>query len=140
MDQYRHEGQWESAKSDEEQAAEANSQTPNEQPSASEPQDDEQPNDDVPEYIVDIIDRVGGIYVPPGIEASPGSPYDRMLKGLCVACGAHLGSNTIAFLTKHGVTMLFCSGVCCSDYAVIGFLSQTYDDITQQITFRGNNG
>jgi hypothetical protein len=86
------------------------------------------------------IERAGGIFIPPGVEASPDSPYDRMLKGRCVACDAHLKSNTIAFVTKHGVTMLFCSGVCCSDYAVIGFLAQTYEDITQQISFRGNNG
>jgi hypothetical protein len=118
----------------------ANSQTPNEQPSASEPQDDEQPEDDVPELVIEVIERAGGIFIPPGVEASPNSPYDRMLKGRCVACDAHLKSNTIAFVTKHGVTMLFCSGVCCSDYAVIGFLAQTYEDITQQISFRGNNG
>ena len=109
-----------------------------EQPSASEPQDDEPPSVDPPDIVIEVIERCGGIHIPPGVDEHS-EPYDRMLKGLCVACGGHLGPDTVAFVTKYGVTMLFCSGVCTNDYQVIGFLAQTYDDIAQQIKFRGGN-
>ena len=123
---------------------EASSPTSNGQPSASEPADDEKPSDepreDVPEIIVELINHFEGIFVPPGLVVEPDSPHDRMLKGRCVACAARLGPNTTAFVTKHGVTMLFCGGVCTADFAVLGFLAQTYDDITEQLRFRGGQG
>ena len=122
---------------------EANSPTNNGQPSASEPADDERPSEDdpiVPTIIVDLIEHFEGIFVPPGLVVEPDSPHDRMLKGRCVACAAKLGPNTTAFVTKHGVTMLFCGGVCTADFAVLGFLAQTYDDITEQLRFRGGQG
>jgi len=116
----------------------ANSQTPNEPPSASEPLDDEPQSVDPPDLVVDAIERCGGIHIPVGVDEHS-EPYDRMLKGRCVACGAPLGPDTVAFLTKHGIAMLFCSGVCTNDYQIMGWMSEVYDDLTQKMQFRGGN-
>lgn len=117
----------------------ANSLTPSEKPSDSEPSDDEKLSK-VPEHIASLLE-LNGIFVPDGVsKATRAEIYTPMLNGQCMACKAELGENTMMVLTRHGITMLFCGGSCLSDYNIMGWLSTQYDDIIQQLTFRGGNG
>jgi hypothetical protein len=63
-----------------------------------------------------------------------------MLNGRCLACGGDLGHNTQLVINKHGIVMVYCCGQCLSDYNTMGWLSEQYDDITQQMQFRGGSG
>jgi hypothetical protein len=120
------------------EVARRSSQTNNEQPSESEPDDAE--SDEVPEIIEEVIDVCNGVYIPDGVMATAASePYTRMLNGQCIACGHALGANTVAFLTRHGVTMLFCGGACTSDYSVLGWLQEKHEDIMDALKFRGGH-
>lgn len=117
----------------------ASSLTPSEKLSANELGSDESDEPQgVPEHIEELL-QLNGVYVPENLPVQAREPYDRMLNGQCVACGGELKNNTVAFLTKHGISMLFCSGVCVSDYNIIGWLAQTYDDLTDALKFRGGN-
>jgi hypothetical protein len=118
----------------------ANSLRHNEQPSESEPDDDERPSDDIPEHIAQLLED-NGIFVPEGVSrATREEIYTPMLNGRCMACKGELARDTIIVITKHGITMVFCGGACLSDYNVVGWLSTTYDDIMQQMNFRGGQG
>jgi hypothetical protein len=64
--------------------------------------------------------------------------YDRIRHGHCMTCEGALGKHANFIVTRAGIVGGYCSGVCHSDMAVMGFLQTTHDDITAQIRFRGN--
>jgi hypothetical protein len=117
-----------------------NSQMSNEPPNENEPPDEGPPSEgDVPELISGLCNEYG-LYVPPNVSTiTYTSVYAPMLNGRCLACHSPLAENTMAILTKHGITMLFCGGQCLTDYNVMGWLSEQYDDMKQAMEFRGGN-
>lgn len=118
-----------------------NSQTPNEQPNGNVPLGEGPVDglDDIPDIIARLCNEYG-IYVPSNVTmATYNEVYAPMLNGRCLACHSPLAENTMAILTKHGVTMLFCGGQCVTDYNVMGWLSEQYDDMKQAMEFRGSN-
>lgn len=66
--------------------------------------------------------------------------YTRNRQGKCATCGAPLREDTVLFMMKHGIGALFCGGQCFSDMMVTGWLTEQYEDMVQQIKFRGNPG
>lgn len=64
--------------------------------------------------------------------------YDLARNGHCMTCKGSLGENANFIVNKFGIVGAYCSGVCHSDMAILGFLQQTHDDITSQVRFRGS--
>lgn len=66
--------------------------------------------------------------------------WDRFDQGRCQACNAKLGTSTTIILQDSGIAGCFCSGVCMTDMANIGWLQEAHDDIVDKMKFRGGNG
>lgn len=112
----------------------------------------------IPEEVEELLEDKG-IFVPndvrevvDGDEAEAGSVpyiYQRALKGYCMCCDGELGKDTLivvgapftdAVVEETHVVLVFCSGACMTDMHVKGWLQQKYDDIQQQVEFRGGAG
>ena len=63
--------------------------------------------------------------------------YDLVRNGRCMTCEQPLGEHSNFIISRAGIVGGYCSGVCHSDMAVMGFLQQVHDDLTEQIKFRG---
>lgn len=75
--------------------------------------------------------------------------FQRMLNGCCAMCGAEVGATTLIVMgmpyrdgevTETHVVMVFCGGQCMQDMQVTGWLNEAYDNIKQQVEFRGGVG
>jgi len=64
--------------------------------------------------------------------------YERLQRGFCMTCGQRLGKTANFIISTHGIVAGYCSGICHSDMAVMGFLQQEHDEIVTAIKMRGN--
>lgn len=100
---------------------------------------------EIPARIDELITEFG-IYVPSDAEGEMLQIYENMQNGRCATCEATVGEEAWVVLQKPKaladpvVIMIFCGGACATDMQVMGFLGQTYDDIKQQVEFRGGQG
>lgn len=62
--------------------------------------------------------------------------YELVRHGRCMTCEQRLGQHANFIITKIGIVGGYCSGVCHSDMAVLGFLQEQHQDMTQKIDFR----
>jgi hypothetical protein len=72
-----------------------------------------------------------------GMDSDEQDVYDRARNGYCMTCGGVLGKDANVIVNRYGIVAAYCSGVCHSDMAVMGFLQEQHDDISTAISMRG---
>lgn len=70
------------------------------------------------------------------LDEDEGKIYERMKHGRCMTCEKPLGKDANVIVTRVGIVGAYCSGVCHSDMAVMGYLQETFDDITEKVALR----
>lgn len=65
--------------------------------------------------------------------------YDLVRHGRCMTCERRLGKHANFIITKIGIVGGYCSGVCHADMAVLGYLQEQHQDLSQRIDFRKSN-
>lgn len=96
--------------------------------------------DDVPEGVKTILDAVDLVDLGSNATEHEQHMYERIENGHCMLCNAELGSTTTLIINARGVLMVFCGGACFSDMQVMGWLMEKYDDLVDQVKFRGGEG
>lgn len=66
--------------------------------------------------------------------------WDKFDRGLCQCCEGPLGVTTTVVMGPTGILACFCSGVCATDMANVGWLQEQHDDLVDRIKFRGGRG
>lgn len=94
---------------------------------------------DIPEGMREWI-RHMDTHEPPTYEAGVSERWIWFKEGKCMCCSAPLGTYTTAIVNAGGLAGVFCTGVCATDIANMGFIQELYDDIQQKIKFRGGSG
>lgn len=93
------------------------------------------PFQDVPENVMSLIERVGWADV--SNEEHKAVLEERCKVGKCMTCEGSLGQQTILVIDTVGIITAYCTPPCFQDMSVLDWLSETYDDIVQQVKFRG---
>lgn len=62
--------------------------------------------------------------------------YDLVRHGRCMTCKQVLGKNANFIISRYGIVAGYCGGLCHSDMAVMGYLQEQHENITQAIHFR----
>lgn len=65
--------------------------------------------------------------------------YDRVRAGHCMTCNKLLAADANFIVTRHGIVGGYCNGICHSDMAVMGYLQEQHDELSQRIAFREGN-
>jgi hypothetical protein len=100
--------------------------------------DDEEEVDELPENL-DALMRDVPFFLPEDADEQTMLVVKRGAQGLCCMCSKPLGKNTLLMLGADGIKMAFCSGACLVDMQLVGWLQMIYDDIVQQVKFRGGH-
>lgn len=66
--------------------------------------------------------------------------YDKAREGKCMTCDCALAETGNFIVTKQGIVAAYCSGVCHSDMAVLGYLQEQHAEISDRIEFREGGG
>lgn len=75
---------------------------------------------------------------PDEYEAGISEAWDKFDRGRCQCCGGPLGQLTTVVVSAAGIMACFCSGVCATDMANVGWIQEQHDDIMDRIKFRGS--
>jgi hypothetical protein len=100
--------------------------------------DDEEEVDELPENL-DALMRDVPFFLPEDADEQTMLVVKRGAEGRCCMCSKPLGKNTLLMLGADGIKMAFCSGACLVDMQLVGWLQMIYDDIVQQVKFRGGH-
>jgi len=90
---------------------------------------------EVPENVRSLIDLVGWADV--SDENHKEVLEERCKNGKCMTCKGTLGQQTILVIDTVGILTAYCTPPCFQDMSVLDWLGETYDDIVQQVRFRG---
>lgn len=66
--------------------------------------------------------------------------YELARSGRCMTCEATLGENANVIISRYGIVGAYCSGVCHSDMAIMGYLQEQHGDLVQKVDFRKEQG
>lgn len=92
---------------------------------------------EVPYPMQRLIEQVGfPDYDHADLEEDEARVYDLMKHGRCMTCEKPLRQHTALVIARPGIVHAFCSGMCMSDMAVLGFLQETHEDINDKIKLR----
>jgi hypothetical protein len=94
--------------------------------------------EDVPSNVRTLIEAIG--FVDDMLEGDMLEVYRPLTEGKCMTCGSKLGETTILFVTHQGIVAGYCGGPCVQDMAILGWLQEQHEDITDGIKFRGGAG
>lgn len=64
--------------------------------------------------------------------------YDLVRHGRCMTCERPLGKDSNFIISRYGIVGGYCSGICHSDMAIVGWLQEQHGDIAEKIEFRKN--
>lgn len=93
----------------------------------------------VPDNIKSLVESIGVIGTD-ALEPDVRDMVERFVHGDCMTCGTKLGSNTVVIINKVGITAMYCGGACLSDMGVMGWLEEQYQDVMDNVQFRGGKG
>jgi hypothetical protein len=93
----------------------------------------------VPKHMRDWMKNMPTVR-PDEYEAGISEMWERFDEGLCMSCGGQLKSHVTLVVTPIGIVAAFCSGVCATDMAIIGWLQEQHDDLIDRLKFRGGGG
>jgi hypothetical protein len=91
----------------------------------------------MPENVQSLISHVGIIPPPPDAPGAVEMVWERAYRCECMVCTQPLEENTMLSVSQHGIFFVACSGACYSDYFVIQWLQEAYDDLIDKVKFRG---
>ena len=97
------------------------------------------PYEDVPENMRDWL-KTMPTRKPEAYEEGVTERWQWFEEGKCMCCSQKLGTYTTVILNASGLEGVFCTGVCATDIANLGFVQELYDDIQERIKFRGGSG
>jgi len=92
----------------------------------------------VPDHLRKVVEATGFIQFGETVQNDEDEEaiYARMRAGKCMTCAQDLGENTNFIINRHGVVGAYCSGVCHSDMAILGYLGEQHTEIMEQVKFR----
>lgn len=97
------------------------------------------PYEDVPENMRDWL-KTMPTRKPEAYEEGVTERWQWFEEGKCMCCSQKLGAHTTVIVNPGGLAGVFCTGVCATDIANLGFVQELYDDIQERIKFRGGSG
>ena len=92
----------------------------------------------LPYNLQKLVKAVGFPFLSSELDDEEREIYELIRHGRCMTCKKVLGRNANFIVSRYGIVGGYCSGVCHSDMAVMGFLQETFEDMHQKIEFRGS--